>query len=483
MAPPCLLWFRQDLRLDDNPALAEAVRNGPVVPVYILDDETPGRWKMGGASRWWLHHALAALDRDLRALGSRLVLRRGKAGQELDRLIGETGAAGVCWNRCYEPFAVERDRKLKAELKARGLLAASFNAALLFEPHEIVNRNGQPFKVFSAFWRACLAKGDPPAPRRRPPRLEAPAQWPVSEKLDDWRLLPQRPDWAGGLRQSWTPGEAGAQERLAEFLDEALADYAGHRDLPARAGTSRLSPHLHFGEIGPRQIHHAVRFRLNQTHAGGLASAGEKFLSELGWRDFSHSLLFNFPGLPQDNLRPEFDRFPWSRSRADLRAWQRGLTGYPIVDAGMRELWRTGWMHNRVRMVVASFLIKHLLLDWRRGADWFWDTLVDADLANNAASWQWVAGSGADAAPFFRIFNPVLQGEKFDADGAYVRRFVPELAKLPAPLIHRPWTATPLELSDAGIVAGKTYPLPLIAHEQARRRALDALQHVRRAEA
>lgn len=478
MAPPTLLWFRQDLRLADNPALVDAAANGAVIPVYILDDATPGRWAMGGASRWWLHHSLAALDKDLRALGSRLILRRGRAGEQIDRLVGETGASGIRWNRCYEPFAVARDGKLKAALKARGLTVSSFNAALLFEPHEVLNRSGQPFKVFSPFWRACLAKGDPP-PKRRPARLEAPGRWPVSDRLANWKLLPTAPDWADGLRRNWTPGEAGARARLKDFLDEALADYAARRDAPGRVATSRLSPHLHFGEIGPRQIHHSIRFRLNAAGPGALAKSGEKFLSELGWREFSHSLLFHFPALPQDNLRSEFDRFPWNRGSAHLKAWQRGLTGYPIIDAGMRELWQTGWMHNRVRMVVASFLIKHLLLDWRKGADWFWDTLVDADLANNAASWQWVAGSGADAAPFFRIFNPVLQGEKFDGDGAYVRRFVPELAKLPDRLIHRPWTATPLELAEAGIVPGKTYPQPIVEHARARQRALEAFQSLK----
>ncbi len=479
MAPPTLLWFRQDLRLADNPALVDAAANGAVIPVYILDDATPDRWAMGGASRWWLHHSLAALDKELRALGSRLILRRGRASEQIDRLVGETGAGGIRWNRCYEPFAIARDRKLKATLKARGLTVSSFNATLLFEPHEVLNRSGQPFKVFSPFWRACLAKDDPPPPKRRPARLEAPGRWPVSDRLADWKLLPTAPDWADGLRRNWTPGEAGARARLKDFLDEALADYAAGRDMPGRVTTSRLSPHLHFGEIGPRQIHHSIRFLLNQAGPGALAKSGEKFLSELGWREFSHSLLFHFPALPQENLRSEFDRFPWSRSSAHLKAWQRGLTGYPIIDAGMRELWQTGWMHNRVRMVVASFLVKHLLLDWRKGADWFWDTLVDADLANNAVSWQWVAGSGADAAPFFRIFNPLLQGEKFDGDGAYVRRFVPELAKLPDRLIHRPWTATPLELAEAGIVPGKTYPQPIVEHARARQRALEAFQSLK----
>lgn len=483
MAPPNVLWFRQDLRLSDNPALLAACKAGQVIPVYILDDATPGRWVLGGASRWWLHHSLEALAGALHRHGSRLILRRGPAHTEIDRLLSQTGAAGVFWNRCYEPFAVERDRELKASLKQRGIEAHSYNAALLYEPHEIANKSGEPFKVFSAFWRACRAAGDPSAPAKAPSAIPAPENWPASDTLSAWSLLPTKPDWAGGLRSSWTPGEAGAKERLQTFIDGAMGDYADGRDLPGMDFTSRLSPYLHFGEIGPRQVFSAVRFALQEKRVTGLAKSGEKFLSELGWREFCHALLFHFPELPTKNLRPEFDRFPWQKSSAKLKAWQKGLTGYPIIDAGMRQLWQTGWMHNRVRMVAASFLIKHLLLDWREGEDWFWDTLVDADLANNAAGWQWVAGSGADAAPFFRIFNPVLQGEKFDSSGAYVRTYVPELAGLPDKLLHRPWEASPLELSDAGITLGKTYPKPVIEHDHARQRALRAFTSLREATA
>ncbi|MDF3074573.1 MAG: deoxyribodipyrimidine photolyase [Alphaproteobacteria bacterium] len=479
MAPPNLLWFRQDLRLTDNPALRAAAAAGPVIPVYILDDVSPGSWTMGGASRWWLHHSLAALDKALREKGSRLVLRRGNAADEIEKLVRETGAASVFWNRCYEPYAVKRDRDLKASLKAQGVAAASFNAALLFEPHEIVNRSGDPFKVFSSFWRACRAHGDPPAPIAAPMTIPVPADWPHSNALPDLQLLPTRPDWAGGLRKNWTPGESGALTRLRDFVHETIEDYAGARDVPGLQATSRLSPHLHFGEIGPRQIFHAVRFALQEMRSAALAKSGEKFLAELGWREFCHSLLFHNAMLPDGNLRPEFDRFPWQKSGANLRAWQRGLTGYPIVDAGMRQLWQTGWMHNRVRMVTASFLVKHLLLDWRQGEEWFWDTLVDADLANNAAGWQWVAGSGADASPFFRIFNPVLQGEKFDSSGVYVRIWVPELARLPDRLVHRPWEASPAALADAGVVLGTNYPYPVIEHDHARQRALRAFQSLK----
>ena len=474
MTAPQLFWFRQDLRLSDNPGLLAALATGPVIPVYILDDETPGRWAMGGASRWWLHHSLTSLEKALRAKGSRLILRRGRADREIDRLIGETSAAGVYWNRCYEPYAVARDKAIKANLKARGLKAESHNASLLREPTEIVNRSGEPFKVFTPFWRACLALGDPPRPLAEPPSIASPETWPASESLATWALRPTAPDWSGGLRRAWFPGETGAQGRLQDFIDEAMSDYAGGRDMPGQASTSRLSPHLHFGEIGPRQVFHAVRFAIEAGRSGGRAKSGEKFLAELGWREFSHCLLFHNPQMPERNLRGEFDRFPWLEPGDGVQAWKAGMTGYPIVDAGMRELWQTGWMHNRVRMVTASFLIKHLMVDWRVGEAWFWDTLVDADLAANAASWQWVAGSGADAAPYFRIFNPVLQGEKFDPDGAYVRRYVPELARLPDKFLHRPWEADADTLAAAGVSLGSTYPVPVIEHDHARQRALRA---------
>jgi len=385
----------------------------------------------------------------------------------------------VLWNRCYEPTARERDTRLKATLQARGIDARSFNASLLFEPGSILSKSGTPYSVFTPFWRACLAAAPPASPLATPKTLPAPATLPASDTLADWRLLPSQPDWAAGLRQSWQPGEAGARTRLAEFIEESLAHYSGERDVPALASTSRLSPHLHFGEIGPRQIWSA----LDTARHGNAALGGGagKFLSELGWREFSYNLLYDHPALPERSLRQEFDRFPWRRDAMALRAWQRGRTGYPIVDAGMRQLWHSGWMHNRVRMIAASFLIKHLLLDWRRGESWFWDTLVDADLASNAASWQWVAGSGADAAPYFRIFNPVLQGQRFDADGAYVRQWVPELAGLEAKHIHAPWRAPAQQLQAANVVLGKTYPRPIVDHAAARQRALAAFASLKEA--
>ncbi len=474
-AAPLILWFRRDLRLTDNPALAAAVASGrPIVPIYILD-ETPGAPLIGGASRWWLHHSLAALARDLAARGATLVLRRGLAAAVLDELIATTGAGAVYWNRCYDPEAVSCDTALKAALAARGLEARSFNAALLFEPQAIATTAGEPYRVFTQFWKTCLHAPEPAAPVAAPSRLEPRRGAMTSDSLETWRLLPRAPDWSVGLRTAWTPGEDSALRRLDAFLDQALGVYATARDLPDRQGTSRLSPHLHFGEIGPRQVWHAARIR------AGSGAGVDRFLAELGWREFSHHQLFHFPHLATRSLRPEFERFPWARDEHLLRAWQRGRTGYPIVDAGMRELWQTGWMHNRVRMIVASFLVKDLLQPWTDGAAWFWDTLVDADLANNAAGWQWVAGCGADAAPYFRVFNPVLQGEKFDPAGDYVRRFVPELGRLPPAWIHKPFQAPPDVLAAAGIVIGESYPRPLVDHGAARARALAAFAGLRRA--
>jgi len=474
---PCLVWLRQDLRLADNPALAAACASGrPVLAVYVLDDETPGPWVMGGASRWWLHGSLAALQRAYADRGGALILRRGRADDVLLALVRECAVAEVHWSRCYEPFAVARDARLKAALVEAGVTVESHNASLLHEPWTLRTGAGGPFKVFSPFWRAALAAGPVATPKPAPGRIPAPDSLPPSADLNDWRLLPTRPDWAGGLRSAWTPGEDGAQARLGAFLSEALSSYAAGRDRPDRLGTSRLSAHLHFGEIGPRQVWAAIE---TFVHAHPEAQSGaDKFLSELGWREFAAHLLFHFTDLPSQNWRSAFDDFPWAPDETAITAWQRGETGYPIVDAGMRELWTTGWMHNRVRMIVASFLIKDLLVHWRRGEEWFWDTLVDADLANNAAGWQWVAGSGADAAPYFRVFNPVTQGAKFDPGGAYVRRWLPELAGLPDKHVHAPWEAPPGVLDDAGVRLGRTYPAPIVNHAQARVRALAAYKQL-----
>lgn len=471
---PVIVWFRRDLRLADNPALSEAAASGrPVIPVYIHQTDAAGPWVEGGASRWWLHHSLDSLGRSLAALGNPLRLLRGPAQTVLVQLVQETGAAAVLWNRRTEPWANRQDVAIAAELTAQGITPRSFNAALLFKPGAITTQSGLPFKVFTPFWKACLA-APPPAPPLPPPAaLRSSPLGAAGDTLAHWRLLPTTPDWAEGLRQSWQPGEAVAQARLTEFLSQSLTRYAGDRDLPGRPGTSRLSPHLHFGEISPRQMFHAVR----QTGEPGAGS--ERFLAELGWREFSAQLLHQCPDLPERPLRPEFERLEWRDDPSGLKAWQQGRTGYPIVDAGMRELWATGWMHNRVRMVVASFLVKDLLVPWQAGEAWFWDTLVDADLASNAASWQWVAGCGADAAPFFRVFNPVLQGEKFDADGGYVRQWCPELANLPDKWLHQPWRAPTDVLRRAGVALGLTYPAPVVDHDMARKRALAAFAELR----
>ena len=468
---PILVWLRKDLRLTDNPALEAAISTErPVIPLYILD-ETPEVRSMGAASLWWLDKSLAALGAEIEARGGRLILRRGKAAEVLDQMVAETSAAGVVWNRLYDKASIDRDAAIKADLRDRGLACESFNASLLNEPWTVKNGSGEGYKVFTPYWRAARELIGEVHVTPPPATLPAPTQQPGSDSLADWKLHPTKPDWSGGFSM-WTPGEAGAAERLESFLASKVQDY-DKRDIPGVEVTSRLSPHLHFGELGPRQVWVATR---SAIAAGDVpAGQGEKFLSEVGWREFNHSILFHRPDITTANFRPEFDAFPWNRDDAAFEAWTRGQTGYPIVDAGMRELWTTGFMHNRVRMIVASFLIKHLLIDWRQGEAWFWDTLLDADLPNNVGNWQWVAGSGADAAPYFRIFNPISQGEKFDPNGVYVRRWVPELSNLPDRLIHSPWTAA-AHLTPAG---KRTYSRPIVDHGQARERALAAYQSLK----
>jgi deoxyribodipyrimidine photo-lyase len=470
-----LLWFRQDLRIADNPALAAALELGePIVPVFIFAPEEEGAWAPGGASRWWLHHSLAKLDAQLRSTGSRLILRRASdSAQELADLARDCDAGHILWNRRYEPAGVERDQRIKSRLGAAGMTARSFNGALLHEPWEVKNKSDQPFQVFSAFWRHCLTLPDPEAPLSEPASLAAPRRWPQSLKLSALQLEP-KPDWAGGIDAAWSPGSEGARTALNKFLKNPVEDYENGRDRPGIAGTSRLSPHLHFGEIGPRQVWHAVR-TASLKRGRHSSWRDSQFLTELGWREFAHHSIYHYPFLPERPWKERFAAFPWKSDPAGLRAWQRGATGFPIVDAGMRQLWKTGWMHNRVRMIAASFLVKDLLIDWTIGARWFWDTLVDADLANNSLGWQWVAGCGADAAPYFRIFNPVLQATRFDPDGTYVRDWVPELARLPGEWIHQPWAAPTDVLSQAGVRLGIEYPHRLIDHDRARLEALTAL--------
>lgn len=478
---PAIVWFRQDLRLTDNPALlAAAASGGPVIPVFIWAPEEEGAWAPGRGARWWLPRSLSALDAALQERGSRLLFRRGPSLDALRALAAETGAAAVYWNRRFEPAAVGRDAAVRAGLAAAGLQTLTGNAGLLFEPEAVHTRAGRPFQVFGSFWKACLSLPQPPAPAPAPAWLPAPAQWPASEAgppADPGFLAPPaRPSAPAG---AWAPGEAGACRRFAAFLAQDLATYPDTRDCPAGLGTSTLSPHLHWGELGPRQLWHEVQARAAMAESAGWARGAGTFLREVGWREFAYHLLAHFPHTAGQPLRPDFSRFPWAADPAALRRWQNGETGYPVVDAGLRELRETGWMHNRARMVAASFLVKHLLLPWTDGAAWFWDTLVDADLANNTLNWQWTAGCGADAAPFFRIFNPVVQGEKFDPHGDYVRRWVPELAGLPAQYIHRPWAAPPAVLAAAKVAVGRTYPAPAVDHQFARRRALAALQSLK----
>lgn len=465
-----IVWFRQDLRLSDNPALHEAAQLGDVLPLYILDETGDGYAQIGAASRWWLHHSLKALEKDLGGL----VLRKGDPQEILLQLAENAGAERVFWNRCYEPHAIKRDKAIKAALSDVGVEVQSFNASLLHEPWEVETGSGEPYKVFTPFWRNIRTR-DPGKPLQRPHKLDLASA--KSDKLNDWTLTPSKPDWAKGWLDLWTPGENGARTRLDNFLRSRLKDYAADRDLPAEDATSRLSPHLHFGEISPRQIW--ARAHSTAEHHPELSKCADKFLSELAWRDFSYHLLYHWPTLPSKNWKSDFDDFPWRASSKDLDAWRKGQTGYPMVDAGMRELWATGVMHNRVRMIAASFLVKHLRIDWRKGAEWFWDTLVDADLANNAASWQWVAGSGADASPFFRIFNPITQGQKFDPKGDYVRKWCPELAKLDDKFLHEPWTASDEDLNAAGVKLGDTYPRPIVDHMTAREQALDAYRQIK----
>ncbi len=448
------------------------------MPVFIWSPEEEGAWAPGGASRWWLHQSLESLTQELRDAGVGLVIRRGAALEELVKLAKETGARAVFWNRRYEPAIIARDQKVKESLRAAGLNAESFNGALLHEPWTIQNKSGKPFQVFTPYWKTCVAATDPADPLAKPRTLTAVAKSPASERLASLELEPKI-DWAGGMRAAWQPGAEGAHAELKRFVHEGLLHYAEGRNRPDQVGTSRLSPHLHFGEISPREVWHEVRTFAAANKIPTVVWRSWQFLTEIGWREFAHHLLFHFPQTPEQPLRADFAKFPWREDKEFLHAWQRGRTGVPLVDAGMRELWTTGWMHNRIRMVVASYLVKNLLQPWQSGAQWFWDTLVDADLANNTLGWQWTAGCGADAAPYFRIFNPVSQGEKFDPKGYYVRKWVPEIARLPDEWIHQPWKAPAGVLTGAEVDLGRTYPKPLVSLSISREVALQAYQEIR----
>lgn len=464
-----LVWFRQDLRVRDNPALTAALAEGkPVVPIFIWAPEEEGKWVLGAASKWWLYHSLEQLKESLKELGLHLVIRRGNSLEQLQKVIREADVEAVYWNRRYEPSALKGDAEVKAALKKEGIACQSFNGNLLFEPWTIANKAGKPYQVFTPFYKQVLSQKEPEEPLPKPKRGHGPQVEGISLKALD--LLPHI-HWDTGIQATWKPGEAAALKRIQTFIAGPIADYVEERDRPDHDGTSRISPYLHFGEITPRQIWHAVLQKDKKV--------GEPYLRQLIWREFAYHLLYHFPKTPTHPLRPEFETFPWEYNQKQLKAWQKGLTGYPIVDAGMRQLWTTGWMHNRVRMIVGSFLVKDLRLHWLEGARWFWDTLVDADLANNTLGWQWVGGCGADAAPYFRIFNPVTQGEKFDPEGTYVRQWVPALKKLPNKWIHSPWKAPAAILEQGGVNLGKNYPEPLVDHAEARESALKAFKKIR----
>ncbi len=473
-----IVWLRHELRLEDNPALCAAAENGtPVAPVYIHAAEADGL--PGAASSWWLHHSLLSLRKAFREKGATLMVRQGPPQVVLCDLAKQLQGTAVFWSRAYEPAGRRQDDAVEEALQREGIGTRIFAGAnLLLLPGDLTNNSGHPFKVFTPFWKQA-SKRRPFSPTPTPDAFASPRLAVDAGAIEGLNLLP-RHDWTHGLAETWTPGELGAHERLRLFLDAGIQNYADQRDFPAEEGVSRLSPHLHFGEISPRVIFDALDKRCLETKNAALEHQVAAFKRQLYWREFAVYLLFHYPTLMTQPMRPEFNHFPWRQDSGQLRAWQQGKTGYPLVDAGMRQLWATGWMHNRVRMLVGSFLVKHLLLPWQTGAAWFRDTLVDADAANNTLGWQWVAGCGPDAAPYFRIFNPTLQSERFDPTGAYIRRWVPELAALETRYLHAPWEAPEKALAKAGIVTEKTYPRPLVDHRFARQRALDAFDLVKR---
>lgn len=459
-----IVWFRRDLRVIDHPSLYEAIKSGlSLVPTYIFAPEEEGDWPLGAASRWWLHYSLQSLNNDLKKLHLSLIIRKGSTVQCLKKLVQETKASKIVWSRCYDPTLIEQEKRVENEFQ--DIETQSFNSSLLFEPWE-VTRKGKPYQIFTPFWKACLLREtvEKPLPV---PKIQTESPHLQSLKIEELKLLPSA-RWDTGLEKRWTPGTKGALKLLREFLKERVFDYGHDRDYPA-IQTSLLSPHLHFGEISPKIIWYKVSQRMEKKESQPHLSA---YLRQLCWREFAYHLLYHFPQSPSSPLRDSFNHFPWKKNKKHLEAWQKGMTGYPIVDAGMRELWHTGWMHNRVRMIVGSFLVKDLLISWLEGAKWFWDTLVDADLANNSFGWQWVGGCGKDCLPFFRIFNPMIQGKKFDPQGEYVRTWVPELRKLPNKWIHYPWEAPQEILEMAEIKLGITYPGPILDHTSAREEAL-----------
>ncbi|MBZ2162375.1 cryptochrome/photolyase family protein [Alteromonas stellipolaris] len=474
--PVSIMWFRQDLRVKDNPALNAACDEGKIIPIYIYDDNAPDGRALGGASHWWLHHSLNSLnDR----LNGHLKVFKGNPQALIPALMEAYEAKGIYWNRCYEPWQINRDKAIKKQLLDNEFEAHSSNGSLLWEPMKVLKKDGTPYRVFTPYYRKGCLNVEPPRYPQAPPARITYADVDDSKNskthrpcgIDALNLLPSL-DWDSEFKNHWNPGEDGAADNLQNFIEHSARKYKDARDIPSKNGTSHLSPHLHFGEVSPNQAWYAIKDRFETTEDKSI----DTYLSELGWREFSYYLLYHFPTIPNKNFNDKFDKFNWRRDEKSLKAWQKGQTGIPIVDAGMRELWQTGYMHNRVRMIVGSFLVKNLLISWHEGERWFWDCLVDADLASNTAGWQWVAGTGADAAPYFRIFNPLLQGEKFDKQGKYVRKYCPELADLPDKYIHKPWDAPPVIAKDAGVHLGDNYPKPIVDLKASRQRALDAFQ-------
>ena len=474
---PTIVWIRRDLRLIDNPSLYFAAQEGrPVIPVFIWAPEEEGNWRMGEAQQWWLHHSLSAFSASLQEKGLSLILRRGPSAAVLRELAQETGAERIFWNTAYEPAEKQRDHQVVQALHQSGITTTQWDTQLLHEPTSIRTGSGSPYKVFTPFWRKIKANLVVPPPLGTPGFNATSADYSSIKTmhLDELELLPTL-NWADEFHSGWAPGEHAANQRLNTFLDRSVTTYSTQRDLPYTDGTSRLSPHLHFGEISPSTIWNKT---IDEDPNAVNNELKAPFLRQLIWREFAYHLIYHFPHTAEHNLRNSFDRFPWSTDQEKLASWQKGETGYPIVDAGMRQLWRTGWMHNRVRMIVASFLTKHLLTHWLEGAKWFWDTLVDANLPNNTMGWQWAAGSGADAQPFFRIFNPMNQGKKFDPHGEYVRTWVPELSTVPNSTIHEPWLMNAQQLHKANLRLGSDYPHPIVNHKEAREIALSAYKNI-----
>ena len=470
--PVSIMWFRQDLRVKDNPALNAACASGNIIPIYIYDTKTPDGREPGGASKWWLHHSLSSLNK---RLNGHLQIFKGDAETIVLSLMETFDVKHIYWNRCYDPWQINRDKAIKKKLIEKGAQPQSFNGALLWEPMKVLKKDKTPYRVFTPYYRkGCLNVEPPRYPESTPSRITYADVKNKGDSIDSLTLLPSL-DWASNFPNHWHPGEEGAADKLATFIQQGARSYKDKRDIPSVTGTSQLSPHLHFGEISPNQIWYAIKDKFGHSEDKSI----DTYLSELGWREFSYYLLFHFPTLPNKNFNEKFDKFNWRSDNKALRAWQQGNTGIPIVDAGMRELWQTGYMHNRVRMIVGSFLVKNLLLSWHEGEKWFWDCLLDADLASNSASWQWVAGTGADAAPYFRIFNPILQGEKFDKQGKYVRKYCPELKDLPDKYIHKPWETPPIIAKEANLELGTHYPKPIVDLKASRERALDAFQQLK----